>query len=327
MQNALVTVEEASDLIRSGAVCLFAGSEEALSRLPRGAWIGGTSVYFLTEEGGIVDRERVFATRISEATAARPLWVSPADLPTLSEARFAEGFTAILIPAFSEAHTAFAMEAARYDGVFDQPLLGWIAGVHLDEIGQVKPKVFDGATGLSHDEGACLLHVELATGTPAQLDIVNIFEQGDEHVFVFENNGFEAQTVKINGRDENLAAYIVASGMDTRLPLVANYAGALINVSIQEVDAQAGRVKFYAPVVAGVEYRLARVLENYVDAFAERLSGEGAEEFSCNCILNYLYGELEGRRTGDYTGPVTFGEIAYMLLNQTMVRLHVGDAA
>jgi hypothetical protein len=47
--------------------------------------------------------------------------------------------------------------------------------------------------------------------------------------------------------------------------------------------------------------------------------------FSCNCILNYLYAELEGKRTGAITGPITYGEIANLLLSQTLVRLLVND--
>ena len=43
--------------------------------------------------------------------------------------------------------------------------------------------------------------------------------------------------------------------------------------------------------------------------------------FSCNCILNYLYGGLEGKHTGSVYGPITFGEIAHLLLNQTLVQL------
>lgn len=31
---------------------------------------------------------------------------------------------------------------------------------------------------------------------------------------------------------------------------------------------------------------------------------------SCNCLLNYLYGDLQDRRTGSLEGPMTFGEIA-----------------
>ncbi len=41
------------------------------------------------------------------------------------------------------------------------------------------------------------------------------------------------------------------------------------------------------------------------------------------CILNYLYGGLEGKRAGSLQGPVTFGEIAYLLHNQTMVTLTI----
>jgi hypothetical protein len=39
--------------------------------------------------------------------------------------------------------------------------------------------------------------------------------------------------------------------------------------------------------------------------------------------LNFLYGELEGKKTGTITGPMTFGEIAYQLLNQTMIFLEI----
>ncbi|MGG7566147.1 DUF6976 family protein [Rhodovulum sp. DZ06] len=327
MKNALLTTDQVASLINAGETLLLAGSEEALSVLPRGKWIGGTSVYFLTESGGIVDRERVFCTRISEAVDANTRILSAEELPRLSEGRYKQGFSAILIPAFCEAHTAFAMEGSRYPGVFEQPLMGWIAGVHLDEIGTRKPKVFDGATGAAHEEGAAMLYVQLPPARPARLDIVNIFSQGDEMVVTFDKNGFEARRAVVNGEAVNLAEYLVERRIDTRLPFVANYAGALINVSVQEVDEEEGVVRFYAPVVKGVEYRLALELENYADAFGARLRGQGADDFSCNCILNYLYGELEGRRAGACVGPATFGEIAYMLLNQTLVRMHVDGAA
>jgi hypothetical protein len=323
MKNDLVSVEEASRLIESGAVLLIAGSEGSLARLPRGNWIGGTSVYFLTREGGLVDCERVFCTRITEARSCRIEILPPEDLSGLTTGQFPSGFTAILIPAFSRAHSVFALEAPRYEGVFDQPLLGWISGVHLDDLGTRKPKVFIGPTGEAHDEGAALLYVRLDAGTNADLDIVNLFRQGTEELVVFDTGGFTASTATVNGRTVDFAEYLMAKEIDTRLPLVANYAGALINVSIQSVSVEDREVRFYAPVVAGVEYRLARKLENYVEAFARYEDGAGAEGFSCNCILNYLHGELEGARTGTYCGPATFGEIAYILLNQTMVRLKI----
>jgi hypothetical protein len=34
---------------------------------------------------------------------------------------------------------------------------------------------------------------------------------------------------------------------------------------------------------------------------------------------------LEGKKVGAITGPTTFGEVAYQLLNQTMVYLKITD--
>ena len=174
-----------------------------------------------------------------------------------------------------------------------------------------------------------LLHVALPEGASVNLDILNIFAQGDapELAFSFPEGGFSTRRAVVNGQEVDFAQYISEKGIDTRLPFVANYAGAMVNVSIRSVDVDEGEVAFYAPVLAGVEYRQARALGNYAQAFATSAAGEGLGQYSCNCILNYLYGELEGQRTGNFTGPVTFGEIAYILLNQTMVRMDILPAA
>ena len=101
---------------------------------------------------------------------------------------------------------------------------------------------------------------------------------------------------------------------------MADYSGAMINTSFQEVDKDGRRVSFYAPIFRGVEYKVAAPVADYVTAFGRRLPRSAADSiaFSCNCILNYLYSDLEGKRTGNVTGPITFGEIAYQLLNQTL---------
>jgi len=83
-------------------------------------------------------------------------------------------------------------------------------------------------------------------------------------------------------------------------------------------------VRFYAPVFPGIEYRHAASIGDYAQEFAALASGtHGDVEFSCNCILNYVHGNLRGRQAGDLRGPATFGEIAYQLLNQTLVYLAV----
>ena len=60
---------------------------------------------------------------------------------------------------------------------------------------------------------------------------------------------------------------------------------------------------------------------DYAAAFRERLATQDSSGavMACNCILNFVFGELEGKAIGGVEGPVTFGEIAYQLLNQTMV--------
>jgi len=143
-------------------------------------------------------------------------------------------------------------------------------------------------------------------------------QQGSGPAITFPSTGFSATTATIDGKAQNLAEWITRNGIDTKLPLVADYCGALVNVSIKGVDAAEGRVDFYAPVFSDSEYRMAE------GGIPELVEGDGkGTSFSCNCILNYLYGELEGKRTGNFTGPMTFGEIAYLLLNQTLVHMSI----
>ena len=327
MKNTMLSVAEATQKIDSGAVLLIAGSESALRQLPKGRWIGGTSVYFLTESGGRCDTQNVFVTEFPDGRDLRIRHYGPDTLPGLTQARFDNGMTAILIPAFSKTHAQFAIEGAGYDGLFDQPLMGWITGTHLDEIGRNTPKIADGATGSLYDEGAVLMHMELDAGTVPALDIINLFSQDkDADAISFDTDGFSARTATVNGEKVDFARYVAEKGIDTKLPLVADYAGAMINVSFQSVDADSGVVQFYAPVIKGVTYRLAKSTGDYASSFARQIGSDGAEEFSCNCILNYLYGDMEGKKTGGFTGPATFGEIAYILLNQTLVHLDLNAA-
>lgn len=78
-----------------------------------------------------------------------------------------------------------------------------------------------------------------------------------------------------------------------------------------------------------MEYRHARRIGDYVSAFTRALPGGQVEglAFACNCVLNFVHSELEGKPTGAITGPVTFGEVAYQLLNQTLAYVKVEDAA
>jgi len=237
------------------------------------------------------------------------------------------GFSFIIIPASSETHLQFALNAPKYEGFATHPLIGWIAGVHLDDLGKVTPKVFDGRSRQVVEDGAVVMHVELPPTQVAEIGILNIFEPGDGDTITFIENGFSAHDVLINGVKTNFADYVEEKKLDTRLPLVSDYYGAMVNVSFQSVDKPKRVVNFYAPVFEGLAYKHARPIEDYVQQFTSQIPTEQTDKivFSCNCILNYLYSKLEGKKVGGITGPITFGEVAYQLLNQTMVYLTITD--
>jgi hypothetical protein len=199
--------------------------------------------------------------------------------------------------------------------------------VHLNDVGKLKPKVILGGVNKVLEDGAVVCHLNLPNTHIAELGIVNIFEQGSGDTIVFPETGFTVREVEVNGVKTNFADYITEKSLDTQLPLVANYFGAMINVSFQSVDREKKEVHLYAPVFAGMAYKHAKPINNYVDQFISQVPTFLNQQavFSCNCILNYQYSGLEGKKVGDITGPTTFGEVAYQLLNQTMVYLKITD--
>jgi hypothetical protein len=284
----------------------------------------------MTDAGGLVDREHVFVDELPAGVTVRGIKRYPAaaigkvyaDLP-------GDGFGFIILPASSQVHLAFALGAPGFERFGFRPLIGWVAGVHLDDLGKVQPKVFDGSGPAALADEAVVLQVTTPPGKVPEIGIVNIFTEGDGEAITFPADGFSATEVEIDGQKRNLARFIAEKKLDTRLPLVADYCGAKINVSFQSVDPTTGETRFYAPVFTGVQYRHARPVPDYVSAFSSQLPRQlgGQVAFSCNCILNYLHSNLEGRKTGPMVGPVTFGEIAYQLLNQTLAYLSLDDAS
>jgi len=161
----------------------------------------------------------------------------------------------------------------------------------------------------------------------ANIEILNIFEPDGGDILTFPEISFEVHHCNVNGERTDLASYLKWRGAaDGHLPLIGDFSGAKLNVSIQRCDGDKQGVQLYAPVYPGVDYCLAKPVENYTSAFLEKASSLTTQsDWSCNCILNFNFGSLEGRSIGGHAGPVTFGEIAYQLLNQTLVLLTVVD--
>lgn len=323
---SLSTVDEVRSLIQAGRSLLLAGDERLLRHLPAGHWIAGTIPYFVTEAGGTCSRDRVFVTELPPAVES--VSIDRYDERTIErvyEEGTSSGFSVIIIPASSRTHLGFALRAPNYPAFGVKPLVGWVAGVHLSELGRARAKVFDGRSGEGLEEGAVVLRAHLAAGKVAEVGTVNIFDPGEGPAIGFEQDGFSATEAIVDGRRRPFAAWVREQRLDLRLPLVADYLGTRVNVSFQALDEATREVRFYAPVFAGVKYRHARPVPDPAGTFLQRLPDESAERvaFSCNCILNY--DRLEGKRTGVFTGPVTFGEIAYQLLNQTLAYVVVQD--
>jgi len=332
MRQTISSISDVKQMIEAGRKLLLAGEEEALHQLPKGDWIAGTIPYFISgDQGGMVSRELICTTDITDSvTSIEIVAYDQNSLARVYTEGPKHGFSFIVIPAMSKTHLSFALNAPNYKDFGIRPLIGWIAGVHLSDLGKKKPKVINGITGDVLEEGALVLQAQLPEGKVAEIGIVNLFEQGAGDVLTFTTDDFSASDVMVNGEKRNFAAYIVKNKLDTKLPLVADYYGAMVNISFQDVDEVEGLVKFYAPVFSGIRYKHAKPVIDYVKEFNNRLSKECSIEsarvvFSCNCILNYLYSELEGKKTDPFTGPITFGEIAYQLLNQTLVYLEIMD--
>jgi hypothetical protein len=323
----LRTISETNALIDAGKRLHLAADEAVLRELHRGVWIGGTIPYFLTDEGGLSDRHRVFVTELPEtATVTGITLLAENELARLPGDAPENGFTLVIIPGFSQILTTYAINGENLPRIYEHPVIGWVSGVHLDDVATVKPKVVNGQTGEFSSDRMAVLHAALPSTQVAHIGQLNLFQQGAGDTIVFEKTGFLGQACTVNGTPASFYDYARKTKFDIQLPLVSNRSGEMINVCIQGYDDAAHAVKFYGPVLEGVEYRQAAPIGDYQNAFAKRADSLNiSPAFACNCILNYLYGHLEGKRGMPIGGPATFGEIGYVLLNQTMVYLTIDD--
>lgn len=327
-RNGLATVEEISRLIVDGRVLLLSGDEGLLSKLPSGKWIGGTTINFMTSGGEKTDDRHIFYTDMSEYHPTVEIHsFSKEELGGIGRNYPAHGFTVLIVPCFSEIHATFSREFHCYGHYDSSPLIGWISGVKVSQIGKLSPKTFAGC-GSPQENKAAVMYVTLPEGLMAKLNIINLFTQGVGPVIVFDENEFSASgACLIDGKRKNLAEYITENHLDTRLPLVSDcdFDKINVNVSIQSVDANKGLVRFYSPVFSYIKYRFAAPVPDYTEKFRQAVTkvNAGNVAFSCNCLYNFLNDESEGKSTAPFVGAYTFGEIGSVPLNQTLVYISI----
>ncbi len=326
--SELMDVESVIEKINQREFLIIAADTKVLQQLPSGNWIAGSIPYFMGQEGGEVSQDKAFVNTIEGLDLSNPPRIMPYDvnsIKNIAQDAPENGFTITILPAGSGVHAEYAENAPSYNNMFFSPLIGWIAGTHLDDAA-TQPQVGFGPVNMLMTDKAIAMHVSLPEDQFANINIVNLFEQGTGPSISFEDTGFSATDCLIDGKAEKFSEYVQNNNIDTRLPLVADYNGVNINVSIKEILNDS--VEFYAPIFRNVKYQFANPVVDYVAELDQAITSHQMPEtsFSFNCILNFLYAELENKKTAKLSGPFTFGEIAYQLLNQTLVYLTIESA-
>ncbi len=326
MKKDIYTVDEVIDLINQKKILSIAGDEIVLSKLPKGNWIGGTTPYFMSKKtGGEFSNEKLYVDILTNIEDIKIETYDEFNFDEISENFFDNGYTIFIIPAFSDIHEYFALNNWKIKNLYKNPFIGWVSGFDLG-LENTTAKTFNGILGESYKDKAIAIHTKLPLNKKAGLNIVNIFNQDKSSDSIkFKNSGFNINDCIINGESVNFADYISIKKIDTKLPLVSDYSGIKINVSIKNVDKENKTVSLYAPVFQNREYKFAKPIENFTKEFKIKVPKlYNDKTFSCNCILNYLYGDLENNKIS-IGGPITFGEIAYGLLNQTLVYMTINN--
>jgi len=319
----LTTLGEAEKRIESGESLHIAGSEALLRKLPKGNWIGGSTEYFMSRSGCKTADDALSVLSFRDAEISIGAY-DEKNIHTMALDAFDNGFSIVIIPFDSASHKAFAEKAVELGTPYLKNIVGWISGANLEKSGQT-PVSVNGLTGDVSSDKVAVMHVGLPKSKSVNVGVVNIFAQDENSpTLEFLENGFAVERCLVDGEETLFADYIAWCGISTTLPLVGDYSGNGVNVSFKSVEN--GIVNLYAPVFKGVKYKIAKVVPGYIDEFLKRARLDHVNPwFACNCVLNYLYGKLDGQKVGTFVGPMAFGEIAYHLVNQSLVYVDVCD--
>ena len=326
MDKNLHDLDEVIEMIKSGKLLALTGDEKVLSKLPKGNWIGATTPYFVDNDRGLFTVDRIYVNELYAINEDYKFAsYDSSNIATIAKNGFENGYTILFIPAFQEIHSKYALIASDIDGIYDNAIGGMVAGADLDNF--TAPKVYQGFEAREFIDQAVAVHVKLPEDKTSRIEILNIFQQDEDSVEIrFLADGFECTSCLIDGEKVNFAKYIKEKGIDIETPMSSNNSGAIINVCFKELNEETNTVSFYGPVFTDTVYKFSLPIDNYIGRFNEKIESMTQQyQFSCNCILNYLYGNLRDAETKLFGGPVVFGEIGYNLLNQTLTNLVIDE--
>lgn len=319
----LKTFTEAVEMINSGKLLHIAAGEKLLRRLPKGEWIGGSTEYFLEKTGGLITGDMLDIIDFDCSTYNIAVYDADSICDMLTDA-YSNGFSLMIVPHGSEVMNYYAKNAVNDKNAFLMPVVGWVSGVGVGAAPDESPVTVNGRTGEVFTDKAIVLHVSLPEDKTVVVNLVNVFSPDENSpVIRFEKDGFTVEKCYIDGVETDFSDFLKERAFNTSLPIVGDYSGENINITVRSIGD--GEVRLYAPVFKDIDYRFAMEVDNYAEKLTARISQIDTENtmFACNCYLSFVYGSLEGKDVGAFYGPVTFGEIAYLLVNQTLVYLQV----
>lgn len=326
MKRKLYTKQEVIKFISEGKKMVLSADETILDQLPEGNWIGGTSPYFMDEKAGIFTKEKIFVDDFTNiCTNFKIEKYDKENIKNIAVNSFNNGFVILIIPGDSDVHFEFGINSLAYENIFNNPIVGYIAGFDLKDLGNANPKVYNGLENEKLENSGIALHIELPENKIARAEILNLDTIQKTSIIKFPKTSFIQSECTINGKKSNIADFLSDINYKEGLPIIANYNGALINRDIKVIDKEKKEVAFFSPVFHDETYYLANIIDNYHELFKQKLKTDNLNiPYSCICVSYYNLGDLENKKI-NVEGVFAFGEIAFQLLNQTLVFLEIDE--
>jgi hypothetical protein len=321
--NRLCDLKKVIDLISERKLLILAGPSHLLKELPSGNYIGGSCYYFINNDKGIEVHDKIAVYDVTEIAKDYKISIyNKNTLKNIYKDAFKHGFSYIIVPFRGATHLELGIALPDYTDFATKPLYGFVSGVIWESIEKERATTFCGLNSHVSVDDAVVLHVELPKDKYAEIDIIDPFEPDKLLECKFNDTGFIVKEVCVNGHWQNFVGFLKETKKDLRYPLICTDFGAKVNVSF--VAIQNDSVIMGSPVFKGATYYFTKPVENYASLFKDER--KLAPLFSCNCVLNYQYMDLNNKTIYNHlNGPTTFGEIAYRLLNQTIANLYIKE--
>ena len=320
MKKLLYSIDEVSQFISQGKKMVLGADENILNQLPQGDWIAGTTPYFVDCNGGQENHQLIAVYDFTDiAEDAKFISYDINSIEQIYNDGFDNGFIILILPCYSDILGKYAVNAPSFEGFATKPLVGWVAGHAYDASLPRTKTYFKSGASASIDKGVAI-HVKLPANKYAEVEMINPFTPGDGDKIEILKDGFLIDEVLVNGQKCNFAQYL--KDRSFAYPMVADFGDVYMNTSVKLAEES---VLVAGPVFKGQEYTFAKQID--IPKVLQEISVKAQDSpvFSCFCVANYLYGQFEGKTFGNFDMVVTFGEIAYQLVNQTVVYLNVKD--